>query len=77
MLPAIEGVGSLRLRHPIYPMYHEGSWASAQIEALTGDYGVNLLQTQRALVDEKDRAEKMDRRLQILEARFEQQDLKK
>lgn len=77
VLPAIEGVGSLRLRHPIYPMYHEGSWASAQIEALTGDYGVNLLQTQRALVDEKDRAEKMDRRLQILEARFEQQDLKK
>lgn len=77
VLPNIEGAGSIRLRYPIYPMYHEGSWASAQIEALAADYGVNLLQTQRALVAEKDRTEQMERRLQVVEARFEQQDLKK
>ena len=77
MLPAIEGVGSLRLRHPIYPMYHEGSWAAAQIEALAADYGVNMIQTQRQLVDEIDRSEKLDRRLQVIESQLAQQQLNK
>ena len=77
VLPAIEGAGSLRLRFPIYPMYHEGSWAAAQIEALAADYGVNLLQTQRALLNEKDRSESLERRLHVIEGRLGQQDLKK
>lgn len=77
VLPGIEGVGSLRLRFPVYPMYHEGSWAAAQVEALAADYGVNFLHTQRALTDEIDRSAKMERRLQVVEAQLVQQELKK
>lgn len=41
-LPGIDGVGNLRIRYPIYPLFHEGSHATALIEALAGDYGVAM-----------------------------------
>lgn len=33
-LPSIPGVGSVRCRYPIYPVFHEGSHAQGQVEAM-------------------------------------------
>lgn len=39
-LPNIPGIGQIRLRHPIYPVYHEGSHAHAQLAAMRRDLEV-------------------------------------
>lgn len=40
-LPAIPGVAAtIRLRHPVFPVYHEGSHAQSQFEALRGEVEV-------------------------------------
>lgn len=58
-LPAISGVSEdLRTRYPIYPLYHEGSYAQALVESVSGDLGRanlalgNELMRQRATIED-------------------------
>jgi len=50
-LPEIAGIGSIRVRHPIYPVFHEGSHAFAELQGLRREQGETLASLATSLID--------------------------
>jgi len=68
LLPAIDGVGSLRIRHPVYPLFWEGGHAQAMIQALTGDVAHAQVQALRQLQINTDEIAALKRRVSDIES---------
>ncbi|WP_223569384.1 phage tail protein [Pseudomonas sp. BF-R-26] len=66
VLPKIEGAGGLYLRYPVYPMYHEGGWAAAAVDALAGDCTTSLVNLMRGYMTQKESIAEMGESIQVL-----------
>lgn len=54
VLPTIAGAGAVRLRYPVYPLYHEGGFGAAATEALAGDTATSITQVLRGQTEQQD-----------------------
>ena len=66
-LPTITGAGSIRLRYPIYPVWHEGSHAHALLEAVLGDLAISQARELRVSASLQDRVDEALKRITKLE----------
>ncbi|AOE85832.1 phage tail protein [Pseudomonas sp. TCU-HL1] len=72
-----QGSDLLRLRYPVYPLYHEGGWAAAAVEALAGDYGINLAQLLRGHMAQQAEIDTLSKSLRHLQGELTQLKLKR
>lgn len=70
-LPAIDGIGSLRIRYPIYPLFWEGGHAQAMVQALAGDVARLSVPTATAQQQQADVIANLEDRVRILESRLQ------
>lgn len=66
VLPKIEDAGGLVLRYPVYPMFHEGGWAAAAVDALAGDCATSMAGLMRGHLTQKDSMTEMSKSIEIL-----------
>lgn len=69
-LPTIDGVGNLRIRYPIYPLFHEGSHAQAMLDAAMGDITRTMAQALNSAQKNTDAMTTLTERVRVLEARI-------
>jgi hypothetical protein len=70
------GGAQLRTRYPIYPMFHEASWAAAAVESLAGDYGTTLAQIMRGQLTNDDTVRQQGESIRHLQNEIAQLKLK-
>lgn len=66
----------LRIRYPVYSMFHEGSWAAAAVESLAGDYGTTLAQVMREQLTNQNNVKQLSESLRQLQNELAQLKLK-
>jgi hypothetical protein len=72
-LPAISGITpDIRLRYPIYPVYHDGSYANALLQSTQGDMSRASIALAEFAMAEKTRTDALAQQINILTNRLNQ-----
>lgn len=71
ILPAIDGVGNLRIRHPVYPLFWEGGHAQSMISALAGEVSQLVIPALTRQQQHDDSLSSQAERIRVLEARLQ------